>query len=671
MKSQQAEKRAKTLKGLLAQYDYEYYIQDAPSIDDSIYDGLKNELKKIETEFPELITPDSPTQRVVGTVLEGFKSVEHKFRMLSLNDVFDASEVDKWAERTQKLLPSAKFSFFGDVKKDGLAAALIYQDGVLVQALTRGDGFMGEDVTANVRTIRSVPLMLRKSTNTALFLQGRTEVRGEIVMFKKDFELLNKKREQEGKPLFANPRNTAAGTIRQLDTKLVAERHLRFLPYDLMRDDVADIPTHEFAYTMFKELGFGGTQYAKPLKDLQTVHAFTEEWTDKRHDLPYNIDGLVIKVNNRKLYAQLGVVGKTPRGAIAFKYPAEQSTTKVKDIFVSIGRTGAATPVAMLEAVVVAGSTVQMATLHNEGEIKRKDIRIGDTVIIHKAGDIIPEVVEPIVKLRSGAEKPFVMPSHCPECNTKLVKQADKAVWRCPNEACPSRSWKRIEHYASKGALDIEGLGEKNVIALLNAGLIKDTADIYKLTQPKVEKLERFAEVSARKLVEAIAEKKNPPLARFLYGLGIRHIGTQTAIDLANHFRTLDKLAEATIDELSAVEGVGEVVAESIGEWLSEPHNRALLEKFHKLGVEPKSVKQTGGKLAGRGFVVTGTLSMEREEVAEKIRALGGIFQSSVGKDTSYVVVGDKPGSSKLTKAEKLGTKIIDEQQLLALLANK
>jgi DNA ligase (NAD+) len=397
---------------------------------------------------------------------------------------------------------------------------------------------------------------------------------------------------------------------------------------------------------------------------------FAEEWETKRLDLPFNTDGLVVKVNDRKLFAQLGVAGKAPRGAVAIKYAAEQATTKVKDIFISIGRTGAATPVAMLEPVLIAGSTVQMATLHNEGEIHRKDIRVGDTVIVHKAGDIIPEVVEPLIKLRTGAEKPFVMPKRCPECNTELIKQkAEDAAWRCPNEHCPSRSWKRIEHFASKGALDIEGLGEKNVIALLDAGLIKDQADIYGLKVGDVLGLDRFAEVSANKLVDAIQSKKQPPFARFLYGLGIRHIGEQTAVDLANHFRSVEALAEATIEQLSEVEGIGEIVAESVVEWFGEPRNRKLLEKFKRHGVWPAAVERVGGRLSGQSFVVTGTLeNMGREEAAERIRALGGTFQSSVGKDTDYLVVGANVGASKLDKAAKLGTKQLSEAEFLKLL---
>jgi DNA ligase (NAD+) len=557
-----------------------------------------------------------------------------------------------------------------DLKMDGLACALVYQDGVLVQGITRGDGFVGEDVTANIRTIESVPLRLRRSKGYEKFLQGRTEIRGEIVMYKDQFAKLNAEREKQGLPKFANPRNLAAGTIRQLDPKLVAARPLQFHAYDLLRNEPSEVPAYDFAYKTIRELGLIANVQAKTAGDPKRVMEFAEVWEEKRKELLFNTDGLVIKVNDRSLYRRLGVVGKAPRAAVAFKYPAEQATTKVKDIFVSIGRTGSATPVAMLEPVVVAGSTVQMATLHNESEVHRKDIRIGDTVIIHKAGDIIPEVVEPLVKLRDGSEREFIMPTHCPVCGTRLVKsKKEDAIWRCPNNACPSRAWKQIEHYASKAALDIDGLGEKNVIALLQAGLIKDAADIYTVKKEDLLKLDRFAEISASKLVKAIRDKKNPPLARFIYGLGIRHIGTQTAIDLAAHFKTLNKLSNSTIDELSEVEGIGEVVAEATVEWFEEPRNKKLLEKFAKNGVEPQAAKEIKGPLSGKSFVVTGHLdSMSREEAGERIRELGGTFQSSVGKETDYLVVGASVGASKLTKANKLGTKQINEDEFLRML---
>lgn len=666
--------RITKLRELINDYRYHYHVLDESIMSEAAADSLKHELTELETQFPELITPDSPTQRVAGAPLPGFTQVEHSARMLSLNDVFDASELRAWQTRVAKLAPNDALSYFVDIKMDGFACALVYEDGVLVRGITRGDGFVGEDVTANVRTIDSIPLTLRKAKGFEHLLQGRTEIRGEIVMYKAEFDALNAERAKAGKPLFANPRNTAAGTIRQLDPKLVAARPLHFRGYDLRReDDVKALPTHEQSYQALRALGFLANEQATVFNTIDAVMKFADEWDQKRHDLPFNTDGLVIKINDRTLYDRLGVVGKAPRGAVALKYAAEQATTKVKDIFISIGRTGSATPVAMLEPVVVAGSTVQMATLHNESEVKRKDIRVGDTVIVHKAGDIIPEIVEALVTLRDGSEQPFVMPTKCPECSTDLVKlNAKDAAWRCPNESCPTRAWRRIEHFASKGALDIEGLGEKNVIALLNGGLIQDVADIYNLTAEQVVALDRFATLSANKLVQAIQAKKTPPLARFIYGLGIRHIGTQTANDLARHFRTLDALQVATIDDLAALEGIGEIVAESVVEYFSEQSTAQLFEKFKNAGVWPQAVQHVGGPLEDMRFVVTGTLeSLSREQAAERIRELGGTFQSSVAKDTTYLVAGGKVGASKLAKAQKFGTQIIDEAALLKLLGDK
>ncbi|MGH7156798.1 MAG: NAD-dependent DNA ligase LigA [Candidatus Saccharimonadales bacterium] len=668
--SENIAERAAKLRELINDYRYNYHVLNKSIMSEAAADSLKHELSQIEEVHPELITPDSPTQRVAGEPLPQFKKIQHSNRMLSLNDVFNEDEFMAWVNRITKLAGRDNFEFFMDVKMDGLACALVYEDGVLTQGITRGDGFVGEDVTANIRTIESIPLRLRKSKGYEQFLKGRTEIRGEIVMYKERFKKLNEEREKQGLPKFANPRNLAAGTIRQLDPKLVAARPLQFHAYDMLCQNSAETPTNDFIYKAIRELGLITNSVAKTAKTPKEVLDYAKMWEEKRKNLPFNTDGLVIKVNDRQLQARLGVVGKAPRGAAAFKYPAEQATTKVKDIFVSIGRTGSATPVAMLEPVVVAGSTVQMATLHNEGEVHRKDIRIGDTVIVQKAGDVIPEVVRPLKELRNGSEKIFKMPTHCPDCNTKLVKSKEtEAVWRCPNNACPSRAWKQIQHYASKDAVDIEGLGEKNVIALLQAGLIKDAADIYKVTKDDLLKLDRFADISAEKLAKAIQEKKDPPLPRFIYGLGIRHVGVQTAIDLSTHFKTLNKLNNSTIDELAEIEGIGEVVAEAIVEWFEEPRNKQLLEKFERYGVEPQSVKEVKGPLSGKNFVVTGSLdSMSREEAADRIRALGGTFQSSVGKETDYLVVGANVGENKLKKARDLGTKQISEQELLKLI---
>lgn len=667
MTNQPAKKRIKQLVTLLNQYSYEYHMLDAPSVDDAVYDGLHAELEDLEDKYPEYILPYSPTQRIAVQPLSKFVKVKHIHRMLGLSDVFSRQEVDDWRQRIAKLDTNAASSeLWIDLKMDGLSCSLTYINGVLTTAVTRGDGFVGEDVTANAKTIQNIPLSLHELVP---FSYGRTEVRGEIVMYKKDFETLNRSLQKKGEKTYANPRNLAAGTMRQLDPKITASRKLYFIAFDLLHDNHT-VSTQQDVYVSLKKLGFTVNAQAKKIKDIDEMFSFAEEWRDYRHNLPFNTDGLVVKINDRLLYERLGVVGKNPRAAIAFKYPAETATTKLIDIFVSIGRTGAATPVAMLEPVVVAGSTVQMATLHNESEIERKQVLIGDTVVIQKAGDIIPEVLNPIIELRTGAETKFVMPSLCPECNTALVKPGKEVVWRCPNNSCPARTWRHIQHYASKAALDIEGLGEKNVQALLDAGLISDTADLYTLKVDAVRSLERFADISANKLVTAIAEKRTPPLAKFVFGLGIRHVGAQTAIDIANTFLSLNNIAAASLDDLRAVDGVGEVVAESIVSWFADEDNQTLLQKFHSNAVAPTEVvAMSGGKLTGVSFAITGALSdMSREQAADIIRVLGGTFQSSVGKGTTYLVAAGSVGSNKLAKAEKFGTQVINEEEFLQLI---
>lgn len=659
----QPEARARELRELLARYSYEYHVRDQPSVDDAVYDSLFGELKKIEAEHPELITPDSPTQRVGSELLGGFKKVQHSSRMLSLNDVFDKSEVEAWVQRMDKLLPGRTHEFFADIKMDGLACALVYQDGLFVQAVTRGDSFVGEDITANVRTIKNVPLRLREQKGFENFLRGRTEIRGEIVMLKKDFEALNEKREAAGDPPFANPRNLAAGTVRQLDPALVAARPLHFRAYDLLRDDPAEVPTCLFAYEALTALGLSRNMEASVFTSLDDVMKFVNAWDEKRHDLPFNTDGLVIKVNDREQFRQLGVVGKQPRAAVAYKYAAEQATTVVKDIVISIGRTGAATPVAVFDPVVLAGTTVQHASLHNADEIARLDVRVGDTVVIFKAGDIIPQVKNVVAELRPKTAKKVnyeqLLNEQYPEL--EFVRPEGEAVYRVKGATGPLLLKRALQHFASKGALDIDTLGEKNVVALVDAGLVKDIADIYTLTKEQLLQLERFAEISASKLINAIAEKKTPPLEKFIYGLGIRHVGAQTAVDLADTFQSVESLQVAALEDLLEVEGIGGVVAESIVAWFADQDNELLLEKFKKLGVAPQYEKKSG-KLAGQNFVVTGTLeSMSRDEAADKIRALGGTFQTSVAKDTTYLVAGGKVGASKLKKAESYGTKIINE----------
>ncbi len=667
----QARERIEKLKKLINDYRYHYHVLDESTMSEAAADSLKHELTQLEEQYPELLTPDSPSQRVAGVALDKFKKVEHSRPMISLNDVFNREEVEAWVKRTDKLAPGRTHEYFCDIKMDGLACALIYQDGVLQTAVTRGDGRVGEDVTMNVRTIENVPLRLRDSKEFAVFLQGRTEIRGEIVMYKDDFARLNKKRQAAGQPAFANPRNLAAGTIRQLDPRLVAARPLRFRAYDLLRDDPNDIPTFDFAYKATRGLGLSANTQAVVLDSVDKVMKFVDQWDKKRQDLPFNTDGLVVKLNDLKLYRELGVVGKTPRAAVAFKYAAEEATTVVKDIVISIGRTGAATPVAVFDPVVVAGTTVQHASLHNADEIERKDIRIGDTVVIYKAGDIIPQVERVLVELRASGAKRYNMELELKRQypDLEFVRPNDEVVYRVKGVTSKILLKQALEHFVSRGALDIDTMGEKNAAALVDAKLVHDIADIYTLTKDQLLKLDRFAEISANNLLNAIADKKHPSLARFVYGLGIRHVGTQTAIDLSTHFRRLDSLGTATYDELRQVEGIGEIVAESLMAWFTDDDNQALLAKFRQLGVWPEEVKSVGGKLSGKKFVVTGTLeTMGRDIAAERIRALGGTFQSAIGQDTDYLVVGANVGANKLAKAKKLGTRQITEHDLLKML---
>ena len=662
--------RYSELLKLLETYSYEYYVLDDPSVDDAVYDGLIREVKAFELAHPEQVNPASPTQRVGSKPLEKFQKVAHRKPMISLNDVFSREEVEAWIRRMDKLLPGTQHEFFCDIKKDGLACALIYQDGELAQALTRGDSRVGEDVTMSVRTIRNVPLRLVETPGNKQFRVGRTEIRGEIVMYKSEFDTLNKTRKKAGLATFKNPRNLAAGTIRQLDPKLVAERPLSFIGYDLLRDDASEVPTNLFAYEAMRDLGIYASPEAEVFTSLDDVMRYVDIWDKQRHDLPYNTDGLVIKVNDRRQYEKLGVVGKNPRAAVAYKYAAEQATTVVRDIVISIGRTGAATPVAVFDPVDVAGTTVQHASLHNADEIARLDVRIGDTVVIYKAGDIIPQVESVITELRPKNAKLFDYPVELARQypDLEFVRPEGEAVYRVKGASGPLLLKRALEHFASKGALDIDTLGEKNVVALVDAGYVKDLADIYSLTRDDLLKLDRFASVSAQKLIEAIDVARRPRLERLVFGLGIRHVGSQTAIDLVRHFESLEKLATATIDELRSVDGVGEVVAESVAAWFADDDNLAMIEKLRTLGVRPQ-YERSSGKLDGMNFVVTGSLeSMGRDEAADRIRSLGGTFQPSVGKDTTYLVAGGKVGASKLQKAEKYGTKVIDEQTFLDLL---
>ncbi|MCA9341123.1 NAD-dependent DNA ligase LigA [Candidatus Saccharibacteria bacterium] len=654
------------LRQAINDYRYRYHVLNESIMSEAAADSLKHELSLLEDRYPELITPDSPTQRVAGEPLKAFKKVQHQVPMLSLNDVFNRDEIEGWLDRINKLLSSRQQDIFADVKMDGLSCALIYQDGDFVRALTRGDSRTGEDVTVNVRTIENVPLRLRASEHTQKFLTGRTEIRGEIVMYKDDFTKINQRRAQEGEPLYKNPRNLAAGTIRQLDPQLVAKRPLHFVGFNLLRDT----DSYQEDYRLMTELGITTSNQQKILRSIDEIIAFIDELETRREALPFNIDGLVLKVNNQNNYGKLGVVGKSPRGAVAYKFSAEQTTATIKDIVISIGRTGAATPVAVFDPVDVAGTTVQHASLHNADEINRLDVRRGDTVIIYKAGDIIPQVLRVLQELRPDKSQrinfKYELMRQYPEL--EFIRPEGEAVYRVKGLTGPLILQRSLQHFASKSALDIDTLGKKNVIALVDSGLVADIADIFRLTKKDLLRLDRFADVSASKLLAAIDQKRQPSLERFIYGLGIRHVGIQTATDLAHKFNSLDVIGRGQLNQFREVDGVGLVVAESIVAWFADEDNQQLLGKFFELGVRPVFHTKSG-KLLGKKFVVTGTLeSMSRDEAAELIREAGGTFQSGVGRDTNYLVAGGKTGSSKLAKAKACGTQIINEHEFRELL---
>ena len=699
MTKDEAVKRIAKLRELINDYRYHYHVLDESIMSEAAADSLKHELSLLEEEFPELITPDSPTQRVAGKPLDKFAKVKHDKRMISLADVFSEEEVKEWIGRNEKLISGGKIEeFFTDIKMDGLACSLKYKDGVLVQAVTRGDGLIGEDVTLNVKTIQNVPLKLTsggypsfsgtlssrpslRGSDAHLLPVGRksplnegippeVEVRGEIVIFKKDFEQLNELQREKGEAEFANPRNLAAGSIRQLDPKIAASRPLKFVAYDLV---TPDSKTWHDAYETLRVLGFQTSNEDKVFKhsEMTQMFKYIQELDEYRKGLRFKTDGMVIKINDRKTYDALGIIGKTPRGAVAFKFPAEESTTVVRDIVISIGRTGAATPVAILDPVTVAGTTVKHASLHNADEIARLDVRIGDTVIIYKAGDIIPQVKEVLVSLRpSGTEKfdyEKALRRQYPEL--EFERPEGEVVYRVKGESSDLILKRAIEYYASKSALNIEGLGEKNVEALIKAGLVKSIADLYRLEVSEIAKLERFGELSAKNLVEAIIASKTPNLAKFITALGLRHVGTQTAISLARKFKTLEALENATEADLLEIPDIGEIVAESILAWFADEDNTQLLKELKELGVEPLEEKGGSLPLEGKSYVVTGTLaSMGREEAEDKLRNLGATATSSVTKNTTALIVGEKPGKSKIEKADKLGISRMSETEFLKLI---
>lgn len=662
----EAEARILKLRELINDYRYHYHVLDESIMSESAADSLKHELTLLEEKFPELITPDSPTQRVAGKPLDKFSKVTHQTRMISLADVFSESEVREWAARNYKLVPAGtQFSFFTDIKMDGLAMSLHYHNGILIQAVTRGDGLVGEDVTMNVRTINNIPLRLKGDPSD---IPENVEVRGEVIIFKADFERLNEQQLAKGEKTFANPRNLAAGSIRQLDPRIASSRPLRFMAYDLI---TPNLETHQLAYQRIREYGFQTSMQDRTFASLDQVIEEIHHLGEIRQTLPFGTDGMVIKINDRKVYQDLGIIGKTPRGAVAYKYPAEEVTTKVRDIVISIGRTGAATPVAIFDPVEVAGSIVRHATLHNADEISRLDLRIGDTVIIYKAGDIIPQIKEVLTTLRSSDLPAFdylaALKTQYPEL--EFERPVGEVVYRVKGLDSSLILKRAIEYYASKPALNIEGLGEKNVNLLVDSGFIKNLSDLYKLNYLELSKLERFGEVSAKKLVNAIEKSKTAPLAKFITALGIRHVGVQTAISLAEYFKSLDHLIEATADDLLSIPDIGQVVAESILAYFADEYNLEQLNLMRQLGVRPFYDDQKVKPLAGKSYVVTGTLdSMGRDEAESKLRDLGATVTGSVTKNTTALIIGEKPGGSKMSKAEKLGISVIHESDFLDLI---
>lgn len=658
MTKTEAAQRIRRLRTEIDTYRYQYHVLNALEISEAALDALKHELYTLEQQHPDLITPDSPTQRVAGEPSPGFKKVTHREPMLSIEDAFSFEEVEEWLGRMKKLEPRGHFDFYAELKMDGLAVSLVYEDGVFVQGSTRGDGRVGEDVTQNLRTIEAIPLTLRKK------IPGRVEIRGEAYMTKSQLEKLNKKLKKVGEPELANPRNAAAGSIRQLDAKIAAERHLSFFGYALIAE--LGTTTHEHAHKMIAELGVPTNPHNRHCTGLDEVRDFFDEIAKKRDKLDYWIDGVVVNVNDDRLFERLGVVGKTPRAMLAWKFPAEQGTTIVRDIIVSVGRTGALTPVAVMDPVHLAGTTVTHASLHNEDEIGRLGLKIGDTVIVEKAGDVIPKVIQVLPKLRTGKEKAFHMPKKCPICGSPVSRKAGEVATVCSNPNCFAQELARILHFVGRTGADIRGLGDKVAEQLLQQGLAREPGDLYELTVEDLLGLEGFADVSSKKLHDEIQAHRSMPLDRFINGLGIRHVGEETARDLAHTFGSFERFRHASLEDLMNVEGIGDVVAESVVAFFKD-HREAKRADHLLRHVTPAhvSTRKTSGPFTGTSWVLTGSMeAMSRDEAKEKIRELGGDVSESVSKKTTYVVAGENPGS-KRDKAEKLGVTILDEKEFL------
>jgi DNA ligase (NAD+) len=679
MSTQPELKRIEELRRLLQKASYAYYVLDAPTLEDTVYDRLYRELQELETKYPELVTTDSPTQRVGERPATHFTSVRHNIPLYSLENAFNIEELQNWDQRWRRHAPSqyndGEIEYVSELKIDGAALALTYEDGLLVRGTTRGDGIMGEEITQNVRTIRSIPLRLNFD---GLENITKVEVRGEVFLPLQVFKEINEKRQKTGEQVFANPRNAVAGTLRQLDSRIVAQRQLDFCAYTLHitgLDDSSIANTQWEALELLQRLGFRVDTNHKLCHSIAEVAEYYQYWDTERLNSPYMTDGVVVKLNTFRLQEQLGFTQKFPRWAIALKYPAEEAPTRVEKITVNVGRTGALTPLAEMLPVQLAGTTVSRATLHNSDRIEQLDIRIGDTVIVRKAGEIIPEVVRVIKELRPADTQPFIMPSHCPVCGQEVVRETGEAVTRCVNASCAAILKGEIEHWVSRDALDIKGVGEKLVYQLVDKGLVHSVADLYDLTADKLCALERMGQKSAEKLINAIAQSKTQPWSRVLYGLGIRHVGSVNAQLLTEKFTTVAELTTARQSDIEGVYGIGAEIAQSVYQWLRTPANQTLIERIQAIGLqleisaEAHAVGEINQKFVGKIFVVTGTLpTLKRDEAKALIQKSGGKITDSVSKKTDFLIVGADAGS-KLEKAQTLGISQLSEAQLLAMLA--
>ncbi|MCY4576615.1 MAG: NAD-dependent DNA ligase LigA [Chloroflexi bacterium] len=660
---EEASQQVARLRDLIRRHDHLYYVLDSPEISDGEYDGLLRELRRLEELHPTLITPDSPTQRVSGEPSERFQTVRHPVPLLSLGNVFNDEELEAWERRAMNLIPGEAIDYYCELKYDGLAVALTYENGVLVRGATRGTGVEGEDVTANLRTVRSIPLSVSGPN-----IPARFEVRGEILFPIDKFGELNREREERGERIYANPRNTAAGSVRQLDPQITAARPLELFVYSLGWAE-GDVPeTQSATLEWLGGLGFKVNAGNRKAATLAEAMRFYQDALEQRESLNYGTDGVVIKVDSFRIQRLLGVVGREPRWAIAYKYPAEQATTRLVRIGVNVGRTGALNPYAELEPVQVSGVTVKMATLHNEDYIRERDIRIGDVVTVERAGEVIPKILGPVVEARTGSETEFTMPPTCPECSEPVVRREGEAIHRCINPACPAQAYELIRHYVSRPAMDIDGVGESLVKQFLEVGLIHDSADLYTLTVEQLADLERMAEKSAQNAIDAIALSKERPLANVIFALGIRHVGAETARILAERYGDMDALAAATEEQLSDIYTIGSIVADSVYTWFRDEENLRLIAKLHDAGVRMREeIVRAAGDLPwnGQEIVLTGRLAeLSRPQAEEIVRSLGGKAGRSVTKNTTLVVAGPEAGS-KLEKAQRLETPIIDEDEFL------